>query len=138
MKYASQDGTVVEWIWNSRDGVTPFVVKSRCGKEMTHVQWNFDIRIRSYTPLPGERVFVDATEALLRPSCEEVIKRNHPTAGGQVFENLVAQEIQRWLQPGAPFLITGEQYGVPLGAISPMQEAIGRARQNWQAGTRRG
>jgi hypothetical protein len=62
MKYATKDGTEVEWIWNSRDGVTPFVVHSRSGAEMSHVQWQFDVRIPNYQPLPGERIFVDMTD----------------------------------------------------------------------------
>jgi hypothetical protein len=59
MKYATKDGAEVEWIWNSRDGVTPFVVHSRSGQEMSHVQWQFDRRLPNYEPLAGERVFVD-------------------------------------------------------------------------------
>lgn len=62
MKYASRDGSEVEWIWNSRDGVTPFGIHSRSGAEMSHVQWQFDIRIPNYQPLPGERIFVDMTD----------------------------------------------------------------------------
>jgi hypothetical protein len=61
MKYATKDGAEVEWIWNSRDGVTPFVVHSRSGQEMSHVQWQFDRRLPNYEPLAGERVFVDVS-----------------------------------------------------------------------------
>jgi hypothetical protein len=61
MKYATRDGSEVEWIWNSRDGVTPFVVHSRSGQEMSHVQWQFDVRVPNYQPLLGERIFVDIT-----------------------------------------------------------------------------
>lgn len=61
MKYATKDGAEVEWIWNSRDGVTPFGVRSRSGVEMFHVQWQNDIRRPNYEPLPGERLFVDIT-----------------------------------------------------------------------------
>jgi hypothetical protein len=61
MKYASKDGAEVEWIWNSRDGVTPFVVWSKKGIELQHVQWEFDVRIPNYQPLAGERVFVSVT-----------------------------------------------------------------------------
>jgi len=61
MKYATTDGSEVEWLWNSRDGVTPFIIHSRSGAEMRHVQWQFDVRIPNYQPLPGERIFVDIT-----------------------------------------------------------------------------
>lgn len=62
MKYATEDGSEVEWIWNSRDGVTPFIVHSRSGAEMRHTQWQFDVRIQNYEPLPGERIFVDMSD----------------------------------------------------------------------------
>lgn len=61
MRYASADGEIVEWIWNSRDGVTPFTVRSRDGSaELTHIDWQHDIRNPYYRPRPGERVFVNA------------------------------------------------------------------------------
>lgn len=60
MKYSTKDGEV-EWIWNSRDGVTPFIVRSRSGKEMTHVDWHLDRYLPNYKPAPGERIFVDLT-----------------------------------------------------------------------------
>lgn len=64
MKYATEDGSEVEWIWNSRDGVTPFCVANRAGdKVMTHVDWHLDRRILNYQPRPGERVFVSLTAA---------------------------------------------------------------------------
>src|SRR5712671_4410544 len=59
--YRSDDGTEEEWLWNSRDGVVPFVVGSRSGKEMTHVEWQRDEFRPDYQPQPGERIFVDLT-----------------------------------------------------------------------------
>jgi hypothetical protein len=64
MKYSTSDGSEVEWIWNSRDGVTPFTIRSRSGAEMVHTQWQFDVRIKNYQPLSGERIFVDMTDGL--------------------------------------------------------------------------
>lgn len=61
MTYRSDDGTQEEVIWNSRDGVTPFVITSRSGKEMSHVDWRSDQCIPNYKPQVGERVFVDLT-----------------------------------------------------------------------------
>ena len=62
MKYRSDDGTEEEIIWNSRDGVTPFVITLRSGKQATHVEWYNDRRVPNYSPKPGERIFVDLTE----------------------------------------------------------------------------
>ncbi len=64
MKYASDDRTVVEFIWNSRDGVTPFMVMSQDGKtQLTHVDWRGDIRMLKPDLKPGQRIFVDMTPA---------------------------------------------------------------------------
>lgn len=43
MRYTSDDGTEEEVVWNSRDGVTPFVISLRSGKQATHVAWTQDI-----------------------------------------------------------------------------------------------
>ncbi|MEH2393890.1 MAG: hypothetical protein V7K21_20225 [Nostoc sp.] len=60
MKYAAEDGSEVEWIWNSRDGVTPFCVSNRAGDKMLkHVDWYLDRRLFNYQPLACERIFVD-------------------------------------------------------------------------------
>lgn len=61
MKYRSDDGTEEEWIWNSRDGVTPFVVTLRSGKQAKHVDWHEDTCAPHYKPLVGSRMFVDLT-----------------------------------------------------------------------------
>lgn len=61
MKYRADDGTEEEIIWNSRDGVTPFVITLRSGKAATHVDWTHDIYAPNYTPKLGERIFVDLT-----------------------------------------------------------------------------
>lgn len=69
MKYATRkDGPgpdpLVERIWNSRDGVTPFIVRAPDGREMTHADWGKD----QYEPFwphtglkVGDRIFVDMT-----------------------------------------------------------------------------
>lgn len=75
MKYASIDGQIVEWIWNSRDGVTPYGIMDRTGEvELFHVQWNMDVLIIGYRPLPGERVFVSVDEHSLTNSINRQIE----------------------------------------------------------------
>jgi hypothetical protein len=62
MKYASKDGLIVEYLWNSRDGVTPFMLLAKDGKtEMSHVDWNRDIYCPNYQPPVGMRIFVRLT-----------------------------------------------------------------------------
>ena len=81
MKYAVQDGSEVEWIWNSRDGVTPFCVSNRAGnKMMQHVDWHLDRCLPNYQPHPGERIFIDLTpeRALQRATVKMEYWWEHP------------------------------------------------------------
>jgi len=72
MKYRSDDETEEEIIWNSRDGVTPFVISLRSGKTASHVDWRSDRCVPDYKPKPGERIFIDLTPE----KAEEYAKRN--------------------------------------------------------------
>ncbi|YAG16969.1 hypothetical protein NSTC745_06354 [Nostoc sp. DSM 114161] len=75
MKYAAEDGSEVEWIWNSRDGVTPFCVSNRTGDKMLqHVDWHLDRRIFDYQPMPCERIFVDLSPDRARQRAERTIE----------------------------------------------------------------
>lgn len=67
MTYASNDGSVRERLWNSRDGVTPFIIVARDGTtELTHVDWHLDEYRPDYRPRKGERVFVSITPEMAR------------------------------------------------------------------------
>ena len=69
MLYRDTDGNE-EWIWNSRDGVTPFIVQSRQGLEANHVEWQRD-RFRPYhVPAVGDRIFVTTTPERARERAE--------------------------------------------------------------------
>lgn len=61
MLYASDDKSAMELLWNSRDGVTPFMLDHASGKLMQHVAWQKDVRIERFLPPVGMRVFVDLT-----------------------------------------------------------------------------
>lgn len=50
-----------EWIWNSRDAVTPFGVRSRQGLEATHVDWQRDRFSPFHEPKLGDRIFMNMT-----------------------------------------------------------------------------
>lgn len=62
MLYANEDRTVTETLWNSRDGVTPFILHSVDGVEMSHVDWQKDYREPGHIPKVGTRMFVDLTK----------------------------------------------------------------------------
>jgi len=61
MHYVSKDGEEHEILWNSRDGITPFVISSRGGVEMSHVDWPHDVYAPFFVPPVGMRIFVDLT-----------------------------------------------------------------------------
>lgn len=75
MKYASADGKLVEHIWNSRDGVTPFIVSSRDGVELQHVEFARDRYLPDHKPQPDDRIFVDLTIERAREFAAEQVKR---------------------------------------------------------------
>lgn len=63
MNYKCEECGKIEYIWNSRDGVTPFTTSSLCctDKISSHVNWNEDYRAE----FPGRsvtRVFIDCTK----------------------------------------------------------------------------
>jgi len=103
MTYRSDDGTEEERIWNSRDGVTPFVIPLRSGKTAQHADWHADARVVEYAPKPGERVFVDLTMERALALAETNIK----TWKAQGMANLPSakQMAKEYLRPGAPDLI---------------------------------
>lgn len=68
MKYASKCGTVIEWLWNSRDGVLPFMIGPPAGAVpisgdgmLMHADWHEDARAPNFVPPIGMRIFVDLT-----------------------------------------------------------------------------
>lgn len=61
MWYQDQVTGERERLWNSRDGVTPFVITSPAGNESRHVDWHCDMRIIDHMPKIDDRVFVNLT-----------------------------------------------------------------------------
>jgi len=90
MRYEDDIGNV-EVIWNSRDGVTPFIVSSRAGRRMTHKNWHADVYAPDHEPQAGDRIFTDLTrEELLEIEKinvnewwddEELPMKDHPVLG---------------------------------------------------------
>lgn len=72
MRYASDDAIHQELLWNSRDGVTPFMIHDVTGQfELQHVAWRSDVRIERFLPPIGSRLFVDMSAARVRHISEE-------------------------------------------------------------------
>lgn len=68
MKYRGEKSGRIEWLWNSRDGVTPFMIGGTViiggqREMMQHVDWPEDARVPNYIPPIGSRVFMDHDEA---------------------------------------------------------------------------
>lgn len=117
MKYASRDGLIVEWVWNSRDGVTPFGIQSRDKTtELYHVNWEYDRRMKDYKPLPGERIFVDATVELMTPYLNDYIEKfwehpdnamkNYYPSKQAAFDTLMKE----WAAPGTPYIMEAKNW----------------------------
>ena len=109
MQYRSQDGTEAEQLWNSRDGVTPFSITSRNGKPMLHDDWQKDACEPTFTPPSGMRIFVDATEELVRDQLNKYVEKIFAEHGGGYWtthEEAYAALLPGWLHDGqAPWIV---------------------------------
>lgn len=112
MLYATTTGSEREIIWNSRDGVTPFIVFSRSGHEMQHVAWEQDTMWLTYVPDVGSRIFVDLTRELALPIAQSQVEQ--PWDAGEYpmkdyypsKEEAVEMLLTGWMErPGAPHIM---------------------------------
>lgn len=77
MQYRDDKTGEIEWIWNSRDGVTPFTVMNRDGTgSMTHVKWSEDVCDPDFIPPIGSRIFTNVTKEDAREAALRVIERS--------------------------------------------------------------
>lgn len=69
-----------EWIWNSRDAVTPFGVTSRQGLEARHVEWHRDRFAPFHEPKLGDRIFANMTMETARARAAKMVAAwwDHP------------------------------------------------------------
>jgi hypothetical protein len=113
MQYRSDDGTETEHIWNSRDGVTPFVVTLRSGKTASHVDWRSDVYCPNHFQHmgPGDRYFTDLDpEAALALASERVEEYwdhpEYPMKGRYESKDQAAQSLAASYMegPGSPHL----------------------------------
>jgi hypothetical protein len=67
MEYCCGDLRHSFFVWNSRDGVTPFIVQCPdCDKDSQHVHWEDDVYAPDNKPETGQWAFVDLTIEMAR------------------------------------------------------------------------
>lgn len=80
MKYRCEKCGFTEKVWNSRDGVTPFIINcEKCSGHMQHIDWNEDKRLVNYIPEIGQRVFINMPLDYYKVYCRvkaKIIKDN--------------------------------------------------------------
>lgn len=108
-----------EVVWNSRDGVTPFMIGCRhCGGEAKHVDWQGDVYAPNHQPELGDRIFVDLDPELALPNRRDYVlewwdhpdapMREHPMLGPLGIEGAAARLAEADVQQyggGTPHLI---------------------------------
>ena len=128
MRYQDQVTGKIETVWNSRDGVTPFIILSPFGNESHHVDWQDDVCNPDFIPPKGMRIFVDAlpTHRHIRKSARDYVDKywDLDIGGGMKMRHTLKKEsgaemtkgeaidffIAEWTKPGSPTIMTvGEE-----------------------------
>lgn len=108
MYYQCEKCYIVELIWNSRDGVTPFIINCvACGGAMRHENWHLDKYLPDYVPQPGQRYFIDLTW----PSYFRKMRANAGPAYEAAGQKLTKKVLEKWwkdVEPGAPDIATAK------------------------------
>lgn len=80
MKYQCEVCGAVEIIWNSRDGVTPFMgpvcIRGQCGGVTRHVDWEKDVYAPDFKPGIGTRIWRDGTLDMMRDIMKRRVEQN--------------------------------------------------------------
>jgi len=116
MRYECRDCDHQEIIWNSRDGVTPFMMQCPAcwGTEMVHVDWSDDEYAPDHVPTAGQGVWIGFPPELRRPMAAARI-RAFDGSQWEVPQEHRAALIQSLMEsqefgPEAPFLIRWPGY----------------------------
>lgn len=93
-----------ETLWNSRDGVTPFIIRCRhCNGEARHINWFLDECKPNHKPRPSQRIFVDMTKEKARKIALDIIKRSGRIVSEDGLNDLIESI---WHDGEAPDIIT--------------------------------
>lgn len=119
LRYRSlDDPSVVEEIWNSRDGTTPYTVLMRDGSTGTHVDWTSGVPRPDFTPPPGSRVFVDLTEEIARANAEAYVAKIWDNQGA---EGMLARSQYKTAADMTAALIADIRPGEPALVVVPKE-----------------
>lgn len=126
MQYRDEVTGEIEVLWNSRDGVTPFIIESRKGNKAQHVNWTQDQRRPDFVPSSGMRMFADASpkHAHIRSAARDYVNKNwdrdigsglkmsnslHKPSGAEMTKGeAVDFFIAEWTKPGSPTIVEAE------------------------------
>lgn len=104
MFYKCDKCHAVERFWNSRDGVTPFVVLRRCALcqgDMQHFEFHMDECNPDHRPYRGQGVFTDMPDALKRTYAH--LRALSFRAEGYEIDADTERAVEKDFQPGTPF-----------------------------------
>lgn len=106
MTYRCDNCGRVEYVWNGRDGVTPFMISCRsCDGVMTHTEWERDRYAPEYNPGIGQRVFVTPTNDQIRNSkLDLLVKAKDSGIPDEAIQGMIEQ-LEQELKNGAPIII---------------------------------
>lgn len=108
MLYRCEKCGKLETLWNSRDGVTPFMIGCpKCGGWMKHICWNMDRQQRDYKPSVGQRIFIDMTDDMKQETAKKMLQRIR--ADGSMKDSTdeqIIKEVMKGFQVGEPCIIT--------------------------------
>jgi hypothetical protein len=111
MQYLCDTCGVIEILWNSRDGVTPFMIGCRkCPGLMQHIDWHGDVCAPSHVLKSGDRYFADETVERARSKVEKYIDdvsvgNSLPIPTGDERKRLADVLVTRWTAPGSPAVL---------------------------------
>lgn len=126
MEYVSSDGREVEFVWNSRDGIAPYIIQSRLGTDLFHVRRYLDRYVPDFRPQPGARIIVDCSRERAERDAWRYAQKAWPQAHRlyRSMADLMEAHLLEWV-PGAPLLVT---------VAAAMTPGSRRARGDGEAG----
>lgn len=139
MRYAG--GGTSRTVWNSRDGVTPYVI-FHDDAEMAHVDFKVDQYAPQHIPYPGDLVFIDLTFGLAQKLADDFMAANwesmrqqpeYADIGRKEMRDRTARRYIRDAMSGAPYYL--EATRELRHAVSNLQ---GYTRDNTDGDTRFG
>lgn len=111
MQYKDDVTGEIEWVWNSRDGVTPFSMTSPAGNPAAHAHWESDKFAPNHTPAVGDRIWADMSKEGFQKLLEEKVERywKHPdypmSTMFETKEEALEQMMKTEWEKGMPYLV---------------------------------